>query len=65
MVAIAGLDVFDVEPLPADNPLLECEHLALTPHCADQTPDGNELLNAGCVDNVIAFLEGKPQNVVT
>ena len=64
-LAGAGLDVFDVEPLPADDPLLECEHLVLTPHCADQTPDGIELLNTGCADNVIAFLEGWPQNVVT
>jgi hypothetical protein len=28
------------------------------------TPEGVELLNEGVVDNVIAFLEGRPQNVV-
>jgi D-3-phosphoglycerate dehydrogenase len=60
----AGIDVFDVEPLPPDYPLLACEQVVLTPHNADQTPEGMDLLNAGVVDNVIAFLEGKPQNRV-
>ena len=60
----AGLDVFDLEPLPPDHPLLRCRHVVLTPHNADQTPEGMEILNGGVVDNVIAFLEGRPQNVV-
>ena len=63
-VAGAALDVYDVEPLPADDPILSCEQVVLTPHMADQTPEGMELLNEGAVDNVIAFLEGRPQNVV-
>jgi phosphoglycerate dehydrogenase-like enzyme len=60
----AALDVFDTEPLPAGHPLLGCEQVVLTAHNADQTPEGMELLNSGVVDNVIAFLEGRPQNVV-
>jgi phosphoglycerate dehydrogenase-like enzyme len=60
----AGIDVFDVEPPPADHPLLACEHVVLTPHNADQTPEGIDLLNAGVVDNVLAFLQGKTQNRV-
>lgn len=63
-LAGAGVDVFDVEPLPADSPLLRCEQVVLTPHNADQTPEGVELLNAGVVDNVIAFLDGQPRNRV-
>ena len=63
-LAGAALDVYDVEPLPADDPILSCEQVVLTPHMADQTPEGIELLNEGAVDNVIAFLEGRPQNVV-
>jgi len=63
-LAGAALDVFDTEPLPAEHPLLACEQVVLTAHNADQTPEGMELLNAGVVDNVIAFLEGRPQNVV-
>jgi D-3-phosphoglycerate dehydrogenase len=60
----AALDVFDTEPLPAGHPLLACDQVVLTAHNADQTAEGMELLNAGVVDNVIAFLEGRPQNVV-
>jgi D-3-phosphoglycerate dehydrogenase len=61
----AALDVFDVEPLPADHPILHCEQVVLTPHAADQNPEGVEMLNTGAVENVLAFLRGEPQNVVT
>ena len=60
----AALDVFETEPIPADHPLLDMEHVVLTPHCADMTPEGVDLLNEGAVNNVIAFLEGRPRNVV-
>lgn len=60
----AAIDVYDQEPPPVNHPLLECEQVILTPHCADMTPEGVELLNEGAVDNIIAFLEGTPQNVV-
>ena len=60
----AAIDVFAEEPLTGDHPLLSCEQVVLTPHNADQTPEGMDMLNAGVVDNVIAFLEGCPQNVV-
>ena len=60
----AGLDVFSQEPLPADHPILECDQVVLTPHAADQTLEGVDLLNEGAVNNVIAFLEGRPQNNV-
>ena len=60
----AAIDVYDEEPPPSDHPLLDCEQVILSPHCADMTPEGVDLLNEGVVDNVIAFLEGRPQNVV-
>ncbi|HZZ82270.1 MAG TPA: D-2-hydroxyacid dehydrogenase family protein [Gemmataceae bacterium] len=56
----AGIDVFDVEPIAADHPLLACEQVVLTPHVADQNPEGFEILNRGAVDNVLAFLDGNP-----
>ena len=61
----AAIDVYDEEPVPATHPLLSCEQAVLTPHCADMTPEGVDLLNGGAVDNVIAFLEGRPRNRVT
>ncbi len=63
-LAGAGIDVFDVEPPPADHPLLRCEQVVLTPHVADQNVEGMEILNRGAVENVIAFLEGRTQNRV-
>ncbi len=60
----AGVDVFEEEPPPADLALLQCEQVVLTPHCADMTPEGVDLLNSGAVENVIAFLEGRVQNTV-
>ena len=61
----AGVDVFEEEPAPSDHPLFACEHVILTPHCADMTPEGVDLLNGGAVDNVLAYLDGKPQNRVS
>ncbi len=63
-LAGAALDVFEEEPLPANDPILSCEQVVLTPHSADQNPEGMDLLNCGAVDNVLAFLSGRPQNVV-
>jgi D-3-phosphoglycerate dehydrogenase len=62
-LAGAGLDVFAQEPLPADSPILSRQQVVLTPHNADSTPEGLDFLNEGAVENAIAFLEGKPQNV--
>ena len=61
----AAIDVYEEEPTPSDHPLFACEQVVLTPHCADMTPEGVDLLNSGAVENVIAFLEGRTQNAVT
>lgn len=60
-----GLDVYSTEPLPTDSPLLRCEQVTLTPHAADQLPEGYEALSGGGVDNVLAFLARRPENVVS
>ncbi len=64
-LAGAALDVYPTEPISPDDPLLKCERVILTPHNADQTPEGMDLLNEGVTDNTLAFLDGQPQNVVT
>jgi D-3-phosphoglycerate dehydrogenase len=63
-IAGAGLDVFDVEPLPAGHPLTKLDNVVLTSHCAGITP---EVLEAGlslAIENVRSFFSGSPQNVV-
>ena len=60
----AGLDVFPDEPFEKNHPIKLCEQVVMTPHAADQTPEGVDLLNGGAVDNVIAFLKGEPRNNV-
>lgn len=63
-IAGAGLDVFQAEPLPKNHPVLRLPNVVLTPHSGGVT---KEALEAGLqlsIDNVFAFLEGKPQNVV-
>lgn len=57
----AGIDVFAPEPVPADDPLLSCERVVLTPHSADQTPEAVAATNEAAVDNIIAFLDGNPR----
>lgn len=60
----AALDVFETEPLAPDDPILKCVQVILTPHVADHMPEALDLLSGGAVDNVIAYLAGRPQNVV-
>ena len=64
-LAGAALDVYPNEPISPEDPLLQCDQVILTPHNADQTAEGMNLLNEGVTDNVLAFLQGQPQNVVT
>jgi D-3-phosphoglycerate dehydrogenase len=61
----AGLDVFDPEPLPAGHALSGLSNVVMSPHAADATPEGFDLLNKTVVDNIVAFLDGDPRNVVT
>ena len=56
----AGLDVFDIEPLPADSPLYGLENAVLTPHVAGGTVEARLAQGAGVVDEVTAFLAGTP-----
>jgi D-3-phosphoglycerate dehydrogenase / 2-oxoglutarate reductase len=58
-IAGAGLDVYDPEPLPADNPLLKLENVVITPHMAAHT-DEALLRMAMVVEDVIAVIEGRP-----
>ena len=61
----AGLDVLSVEPMDKDNPFLKFPNVVVTPHIAFNTESSQRNLSKIVVDNVIAFIEGKPQNVVS
>jgi D-3-phosphoglycerate dehydrogenase len=64
-IGSAGLDVYDPEPLPADHPLRASEQVVLSPHIADNNPEGHAFMFNDAVANAVAFLDGRPQNVVT
>ena len=63
-IAGAGLDVLAVEPPEESNPLLRARNCYITPHIAWATRAARKRLLDVAVDNVAAFLAGKPQNVV-
>lgn len=63
-IAGAGLDVLAVEPPEGSNPLLRARNCYVTPHIAWATRAARKRLLDVAVDNVAAFLTGKPQNVV-
>lgn len=60
----AGMDVVSAEPIRADNPLLTAPNCFLTPHIAWAPLETRRRLQAISAENLRAFLEGKPQNVV-
>lgn len=63
-IAGAGLDVLSSEPPAADNPLLTARNCYITPHIAWATRAARSRLMDIAVDNVRAFLAGRPKNVV-
>lgn len=56
----AGLDVFEVEPTPADNPLLALPQVVALPHVAWLTPETLDRSLAVIVDNCTRLREGRP-----
>ncbi|OLC33943.1 MAG: hydroxyacid dehydrogenase [Candidatus Rokubacteria bacterium 13_1_40CM_4_69_5] len=59
-LAGAGLDVFDVEPLPLDHPFRRIETVVATPHVGYITAEQYRLFYGQAVEGILAFLDGRP-----
>ncbi len=64
VIAGAGLDVMEVEPPKADNPLLSAKNCLITPHISWATSEARSRLMGIAADNVEKFIAGTPVNVV-
>ena len=62
-IAGAALDVYDIEPLPVDHPLLELDNVLLAPHLGYSTGDTIRHFMAASLENVDAWLKGSPINI--
>ena len=63
-IAGAGLDVLEIEPPSAENPLFHADNCQITPHIAWATRSARSRLMDTAIENIVRFLEGQPQNVV-
>jgi phosphoglycerate dehydrogenase-like enzyme len=63
-IAGAGLDVYDVEPLPLDHPYRKLDNAVITPHLGYVTEDNYRHFYGQMVENIQGFLAGKPLRVI-
>jgi D-3-phosphoglycerate dehydrogenase len=60
----AALDVFEREPLPADHPLRKLENVTLSPHLGYVHDDNYRFFYGDTVENIEAWMAGKPVRVI-
>jgi len=63
-IAGAGLDTFDVEPLPVNHPLRKLDNVVLTPHLGYVSQEGYKIYYTDMVDNIKAWLAGSPKRII-
>jgi D-3-phosphoglycerate dehydrogenase len=61
---MAAVDVFESEPILQGHPLLRLENAVCTPHIGYVELDSYEKYFGAAFDNVVAFIEGRPTNIV-
>jgi phosphoglycerate dehydrogenase-like enzyme len=60
----AALDVYEREPLPADHPLRKLDNVTLSPHLGYVHEDNYRIFYGDTVENVAAWMSGKPLRVI-
>ena len=63
-IAGAGLDVFDVEPLPLDHPFRKMDNAVITPHLGYVSEQNYRKYFPDIVEDIRAWLDGKPVRVI-
>jgi phosphoglycerate dehydrogenase-like enzyme len=63
-IAGAGLDVFEVEPLPLHHPLRGLDNVVITPHLGYVSQEGYKVYYTQMVDDIRAWLAGNPLRVL-
>ena len=64
-IAGAGLDVFEVEPLPVDHPYRKLDNVVITPHLGYVSEQNYRKYFPDIVEDIRAFLDGKPVRVIS
>jgi len=63
-IAGAGLDVFDVEPLPQDHPFRRLPNTVVTPHLGYVTQEAYGAMFANAIENIQTWLTGDPTRII-
>ena len=63
-IAGAGLDVFDIEPLPLDHPFREMDNVVITPHLGYVSEQNYRKYFPDIVEDIRTWLDGKPVRVI-
>lgn len=64
VIAGAGLDVYDIEPLPKDHPIRSLPNSVILPHLGGFIEENYKLWYGGALEDILAWLDGKPIRIM-